>query len=39
MEAGQIAENGPPSELLSNVNGVFYAMCAKAGIVEEVEKA
>ncbi|PVF92981.1 hypothetical protein CPB86DRAFT_768539 [Serendipita vermifera] len=39
MDAGRIVENGPPSELISDVNGVFYGMCAKAGIVNEVEKA
>ncbi|KAG8807550.1 hypothetical protein FRC17_004416 [Serendipita sp. 399] len=35
MDAGKIVENGPPSQLIRDPNGVFYSMCAKAGIVDD----
>lgn len=33
MENGKIVENGSPAELMSNTDGNFYGMCAKAGMV------
>lgn len=32
MDAGTIVENGSPSELLADTDGVFHSMCVKAGI-------
>lgn len=37
MDAGTIVEIGPPSELITNTDGVFYSMCVKAGIVGSEE--
>jgi ABC-type multidrug transport system fused ATPase/permease subunit len=35
MDAGQLIENGAPRQLMENKEGVFYGMCAKAGLVED----
>ena len=37
LDAGQIVEFGPPSELLQNHNGVFYGMCKAAGLLRTSE--
>jgi ABC-type multidrug transport system fused ATPase/permease subunit len=35
MDAGRLIENGPPKELMKDKDGVFYGMCAKAGLVDD----
>lgn len=32
MDTGRIVENGTPTDLMADVEGVFHSMCSKAGI-------